>query len=897
MKRLLLLVLLVTTAGAATVFRVDPAPVMTTAGIAPPGGFPALYAVAGASINICNDSACATPATTYTDATGATACPLTSPIVLAGTSLCVTSTGPQGQFGFWVAPGTYYYKITFPSGQSFGNFPLTSNTAGVTALTGGTGISVSASTGNVTVTNTGIITITAGTGLSSTGGQNPTFANTGLLTLTAGTGISSTGGQSPTIANTGVLSFNTRTGAVTPATNDYTYSQIGGAVQGNTTKPQMAGTNSGATGAQLCDDANGNATTSGCTAGGVTSFNTRTGAVVPATNDYSFSQISGTAQVAQGGTGVTSAQGVGDAKVQLAAGSTTTGDCLKYDAAGGAIDNGSPCNNFSLPSGLQTQYLQLKPNSGNTTTVQFASLPLLNTLDYLFPTQSPTTPSSLAIGANSVTMVPVPLGMNGSDTNHYVYVAGTGTPEDCLITGGSGTSGQASGTIIITCAGTHSAGYTIGPSTIGIQEAIIAGCAAGGARVIMPAGTFNLNSGFTVTAGCNISLRGQGEGTTYLNTNHAVVGSPGLTGTWMLWDTGSGVQGSAADMGDFSLGDTTNTNHTAGAMVQINTRFSGLVSNFRNQYGWDAFICSYCEQAFAFFNVHFFAAQYGLEYIGTQTQSSIGQSIISGGSAGLFVNGSQTVGLYITGSLFDDTATGGTSASSAIRLTESGTNAINEVVISGSDLESIGDGLEYNGVGGSTYLNNSLELTGSRLNTGTECLNINNQVNGIHFVGNYCTVSTSNAQAGVVGNGATDLTIANNRFLMVSPAEFIVQAAGSNNNNWIIQGNSRDAGSSATFTSAVALTNSMDSVTITGNDFSGIAAHVNAVTGLTHSRIAGNNGLQVFGSLPACASGLEGSDASVTDSTTNTWGGTITGSGSDHVKAYCDGTNWTVYAK
>jgi hypothetical protein len=37
---------------------------------------------------------------------------------------------------------------------------------------------------------------------------------------------------------------------------------------------------------------------------GVTSFNGRSGIVVPVTNDYSFSQISGTASAAQGGTGV-----------------------------------------------------------------------------------------------------------------------------------------------------------------------------------------------------------------------------------------------------------------------------------------------------------------------------------------------------------------------------------------------------------------------------------------------------------------------------------------------------------------------------------------------------------------------------------------------------------------
>jgi hypothetical protein len=56
-------------------------------------------------------------------------------------------------------------------------------------------------------------------------------------------------------------------------------------------------------------------------------------------------------------------------------------------------------------------------------------------------------------------------------------------------------------------------------------------------------------------------------------------------------------------------------------------------------------------------------------------------------------------------------------------------------------------------------------------------------------------------------------------------------------------------------------------------------------------------GTNVFSALPACTSGNEGTMAPVTDSTTNTWGATITGSGSDHVLAYCDGTQWSVAAK
>jgi hypothetical protein len=48
----------------------------------------------------------------------------------------------------------------------------------------------------------------------------------------------------------------------------------------------------------------------------------------------------------------------------------------------------------------------------------------------------------------------------------------------------------------------------------------------------------------------------------------------------------------------------------------------------------------------------------------------------------------------------------------------------------------------------------------------------------------------------------------------------------------------------------------------------------------------------------ACSSVNEGARASVTDATTNTWGATVTsGGGSTHVGLYCDGTNWTVFAK
>ena len=47
--------------------------------------------------------------------------------------------------------------------------------------------------------NTGVLSITAGSGITSSGGQNPTITNNGIISVTAGSGLSSTGGKNPTI--------------------------------------------------------------------------------------------------------------------------------------------------------------------------------------------------------------------------------------------------------------------------------------------------------------------------------------------------------------------------------------------------------------------------------------------------------------------------------------------------------------------------------------------------------------------------------------------------------------------------------------------------------------------------------------------------------------------------
>jgi hypothetical protein len=54
---------------------------------------------------------------------------------------------------------------------------------------------------------------------------------------------------------------------------------------------------------------------------------------------------------------------------------------------------------------------------------------------------------------------------------------------------------------------------------------------------------------------------------------------------------------------------------------------------------------------------------------------------------------------------------------------------------------------------------------------------------------------------------------------------------------------------------------------------------------------------QTFASLTACVTATEGAMAAVTDSSTATWGATITGNSTNHVLAYCNNANWTVAGK
>ncbi len=180
--------------------------------------------------------------------------------------------------------------------------------------------------------------------------------------------------------------------------------------------------------------------------------------------------------VAQGGTGLT----------------TLTG--FAYGAGTTALT--------AIAASSQLQVLRRTPNV-STLAYQFAPEPYIVAADYDFPAQTPGGTLTATVGA-SVTLTPVPLGVNGADTGHYVYIsAGTGAAEAVLITGGSAVSGASSGSITFVPANSHSGAWTISSATGGVQEAISV-LPLGNNQVIVPAGTTTLNANLSFMGKANV---------------------------------------------------------------------------------------------------------------------------------------------------------------------------------------------------------------------------------------------------------------------------------------------------------------------------------------------------------------------------------------------------------
>jgi hypothetical protein len=165
----------------------------------------------------------------------------------------------------------------------------------------------------------------------------------------------------------------------------------------------------------------------------------------------------------------------------------------------------------ALPSGQQLDLLHIQGNTGNNTTLQWTSRQPKYSPDYNFPPQSPG--GSLVVGQNVITLTPVPLGVNGTDRFHYLYISGgTGTAEGVLITGGTAVAGATTGTVIVSCANTHTGAWTIQSASTGIKEASCAQNETGTVR--MPTGTLTLRASLVLPT--TLSLEGMGAYATFI---------------------------------------------------------------------------------------------------------------------------------------------------------------------------------------------------------------------------------------------------------------------------------------------------------------------------------------------------------------------------------------------
>lgn len=162
--------------------------------------------------------------------------------------------------------------------------------------------------------------------------------------------------------------------------------------------------------------------------------------------------------------------------------------------------------------------------------------PFLDTRQFDFFAQRPG--GSLSIGSNTVTLSPVPLGVNGTNTNHYIWISGgSGIAEACLITGGSALSGHATGTITFSCSFNHSGAWTVTSATAGFQESIYFSIGESlPAALVIPRGFSVVHAPTTVSVSTLVSLLGLGIDVTVIArssemTAGNIIQSVGTTGS------------------------------------------------------------------------------------------------------------------------------------------------------------------------------------------------------------------------------------------------------------------------------------------------------------------------------------------------------------------------------
>lgn len=218
---------------------------------------------------------------------------------------------------------------------------------------------------------------------------------------------------------------------------------------------------------------------------------------------------------------------------------------------------------------------------------------------------------------NTVTLTPCPVGLNGTDLSHYLEISlGSGTAEPVLISGGTCTSGLASGTVLFTPAFNHSGVWQIASATAGIQEALQSAGAKG--RVQIGQGTTTTYAKIVGTAASQ-SLRGFGPQT-------SVISFQGL-GRAMEFATlnpGSGPE-NHVDIGSFAI--IYANNGTSGEGLYLQDITDGTVSDLVITSAWDC-LTLYSVSKVVFRGLDFFALHNGVNASSNPSSAVTGVTLL-----------------------------------------------------------------------------------------------------------------------------------------------------------------------------------------------------------------------------------------------------------------------------
>lgn len=271
---------------------------------------------------------------------------------------------------------------------------------------------------------------------------------------------------------------------------------------GNTTDLATVGNPFTGVGALTCLDANGNLTTAGCIGGGGSggpnyhaAFTSQTTVTILGTahqlgNANLLLQCYDNATVPNAIEPATWTVNPSTYDVIITFASAQSGYCALNGSSGGS-GGGGTTNPGGVPFQLQFNNTTFGGAQGTAVTQGSGIGPasvcidvennVVNVCPDLNFNVTPASPSTLSSGANTITFTNCPVGVNGTDTvaalnPHYLLINSAGgdtaPTEPVLITGGTCVSGSASGTITFSAAFAHTAGYTIGSATTGIQEGV-----------------------------------------------------------------------------------------------------------------------------------------------------------------------------------------------------------------------------------------------------------------------------------------------------------------------------------------------------------------------------------------------------------------------------------------